>query len=156
MTDIKIKLIHPLAQMPRKGTPGSNAYDLYAVEPAIVGSEPAIVSTGLTMQLPENWAAFIIPRSGMAAKFAITVINAPGLIDSDYRGEVKVILTKLGPDVVYPAGLHDHDVSNKYKIVPGDKIAQILFLPTPAVNLIQTSEELETTQRTGGLGSTGK
>lgn len=100
-----------------------------------------IVATGLAMALPEGYEAQIRPRSGLAAKHGITVLNSPGTIDSDFRGEIKVILTNLG--------------KYDFKIEPGDRIAQVVIAKCEHVRNEVVSELDETERGTGGFGSTG-
>jgi dUTP pyrophosphatase len=104
--------------------------------------ERALISTGLKMEIPKGYEAQVRPRSGLAAKHGVTVLNSPGTIDSDYRGDVKVILINHG--------------TNEFVINKGDRIAQIVFAPVTMAdflieNTLQTSE-----RNTGGFGSTGK
>ena len=101
----------------------------------------AIISTGILLELPEGFEAQVRPRSGLAAKYGITVLNTPGTIDSDYRGEIKIILINLG--------------SEPFEIKNGDRIAQLVIAPVIQGNFIK-SDFLNTTNRgTGGFGSTG-
>ena len=127
---------------PQYATTGSAGMDICANEDAIIHPlERAIISTGLYIQLPDACEAQIRPRSGIAAKHGVTVLNAPGTIDADYTGEVKVILINLS-EVPF--------VVNK-----GDRIAQIVFARYDIATLVNV-EELEQTERgSGGFGSTG-
>jgi dUTP pyrophosphatase len=121
--------------------------DLHAAVPA---DQPAvvrpgavsIVPCGFAMAVPAGWEAQVRPRSGLAAKHAITVANAPGTIDSDYRGEVKVLLANLGPE--------DFHVSR------GMRIAQLLLQPVYRVTWVEVAELPETERGAGGFGSTGR
>lgn len=128
---------------PNKGTPQSAGFDLRADihEPIkIKPNETSIVSTGIQLALPENICALVLPRSGLALKHGITVANTPGLIDPDYRGEIKVLLRNEGTEI--------------FVIEDGDRIAQLLFTPFFTPSFV-TVEELSTTLRnTGGFGST--
>lgn len=129
--------------LPQYATEGSAGMDLRAAEALNVpAGERACVSTGLFLEIPAGFEAQIRPRSGLALKHGITVLNSPGTIDSDYRGEVKVILANLGKD--------------DFKIEIGDRIAQMVFAEvTKAV--FETVCALEETERSaGGFGSTGK
>lgn len=102
----------------------------------------ALVPTGLAMAIPEGWEGQVRPRSGLAVRHGITVLNAPGTIDADYRGEIGVPLINLGAETV--------------TIAHGERIAQIVFAPVTAARLVQVAELATTTRGTGGFGSTGK
>jgi dUTP pyrophosphatase len=147
--DIPVKQL-PHAQgleLPFYATDGAAGMDLLAA----IGDDETItlspgkrefVPTGLSMALPNHYEAQIRPRSGLAAKHGVTVLNTPGTIDCDYRGEVKVILINLG----------DTD----FEIKRGERIAQMIIAPVTQAQLISV-DELDDTQRgTGGFGSTGK
>jgi len=133
--------------LPTRGSRSSACYDLSAnIESAItIGSnEIKLIPTGIFLQLPENFEALIRPRSGLAVKYGITVLNTPGTIDADYRGEIKIILI-------------NHS-KNEFTIEPLMRIAQIAFRKFSEVELIklETKEELEKSERgEEGFGSTG-
>jgi len=133
---------------PQYATEGSSGFDLRAdlSEPIVIKSgKRAIVPTGLFFELPENFEMQIRPRSGLAAKNGVTVLNTPGTIDNDYRGEIKVILINLGEE--------DFTVNN------GDRIAQAVMAPVygkDVINFVKVSEvSTDTTRSAGGFGSTG-
>ena len=136
-------ILAPGATAPTRATEGSAGYDLTANESTVlIPGERALISTGVSLALPAGLAASIRPRSGLALRHGVTVLNTPGLIDPDYRGEIKVIL--------YNAG------SKPFWANRGDRIAQLTFehILTPELEQVQT---LDKTQRgTGGFGSTGK
>lgn len=100
-----------------------------------------VVPTGLSMALPAGFEAQVRPRSGLAAKHGVTVLNTPGTIDADYRGEIKVILINLG--------------SEAFEIRHGDRIAQMVVAPVVQATIIETNELAETDRGSGGFGSTG-
>ena len=128
------------AQLPSKATDGAAAYDLYAVENVYIPhGETAVVNTGIAMEIPEGWKGEIYSRSGLASK-GIFVANSPGKIDSDYRGEIKVILHNTRREIV---GIH-----------AGDRIAQFEVNP---IHTIEWEESVltDTDRGEGGLGSTG-
>lgn len=135
---MKVKLIGNLTQ----GSEQAAGYDLMAVSNKwICGGETEIVNTGIRLEMPDGMAALVVPRSGLAAKHGITVLNAPGLIDPDYRGEIGVIL--------------HNTTDNIFEIVKGDRIAQLLFVPFIRPEFV--TEELSETERgSGGFGSSGK
>jgi dUTP pyrophosphatase len=132
------------ASPPKQALTGDAGYDLFAAESAVV--EPgrrASVGTGIAIAIPEGMAGLVLPRSGLAAKHGITLPNAPGLIDSGYRGEVRVLLLNTDPDVAFDVAV-------------GDRIAQLLLVRFEAPEL-EEAEELDTTARgAGGFGSTGR
>ena len=130
-------------QTPAYATAGASGRDLRASEAAVIkAGKRGIVGTGLYIELPEGYEAQVRPRSGLAFKHGVTVLNAPGTIDSDYRGEIRVILINLGEE--------------DFAIEPGDRIAQMVFAPVTKAEL-ETADELgETARAEGGFGSTGK
>jgi dUTP pyrophosphatase len=140
---VQIKKVHPDAIVPKYQTAGAAGVDLCSVEDVTIGEgDKALVATGLSMAIPRGWEGQVRPRSGLAAKSALTVLNSPGTIDSDYRGEVKVILIN-----------HGHGVFHLRK---GDRIAQMVFALVGRAEFAEV-ETLESTDRgAGGFGSTGK
>jgi dUTP diphosphatase len=139
---VKIKRVGWGAALPKYQTDGAAGADVFCNENGYVEpGEHRVVSTGLSMEVPEGYECQIRPRSGLAAKFGVTIMNSPGTIDSDYRGEVKLIIFNSGPD---PFG---------YRV--GERLAQFVFAPVTRA-IFKEAEELEETQRgVGGLGSTG-
>lgn len=133
---------HPQAQLPSYQSHGAAGMDLVNVEQVILSpGERRLVDIGLKIAIPPGYEGQVRPRSGLAAKHGITVLNAPGTIDSDYRGPVKVLLVNHG--IV------------AYAIQPGDRIAQLVIAPVAQVTVTE-STELEATERgEGGFGSTG-
>src|ERR1700761_1762172 len=115
MINVKFKRIHPLAQLPQYMSAGAAGADLSAIEEVHLWPDEAItVRTGLEIELPFGYEAQVRPRSGLAAKHSITVLNTPGTIDCDYRGEIRVILINHG---------------KTYTIKPGEHIAQLVIAP---------------------------
>ena len=143
---MKVKVINRSAfALPSYATPLSAGMDLKAnlTEPIVL--EPlqrALVPTGLFLGIPEGYEAQVRPRSGLAAKHGITVLNSPGTIDADYRGEVKVILVNLS--------------SESFEIKPGERIAQLVVARCELVVWEEVPELDETRRGEGGFGSTGK
>ncbi|MCX8109709.1 MAG: dUTP diphosphatase [Syntrophorhabdaceae bacterium] len=132
------------ANLPLYGTELSSGMDLFAFvnEPVILRPmERALIPTGIYMGIPEGYEAEIRPRSGLAFKFGITVLNTPGTIDSDYRGEIKVLLINLG--------------NEPFVVNNGDRIAQIIFKSIVRANLHVVASLPETSRGQGGFGSTG-
>ena len=117
--------------------------DMRASESLVIGpGERAMVGTGVSIALPEGYAAFVVPRSGLAAKHGITVVNSPGTIDAGYRGEIKVVL--LNTDKVTP-----------FEVVAGDRIAQLIVMPVSKAVFTPVAELSESGRGDGGFGSTG-
>ncbi|MDO5115253.1 MAG: dUTP diphosphatase [Synergistaceae bacterium] len=129
--------------LPAYATPGSSGMDIRAREAAVIkAGKRGCVGTGLYLEMPEGCEAQIRPRSGLALKNGVTVLNSPGTIDSDYRGEIRIILANFGEE--------------DFRIEPGDRIAQMVFATVTQVAL-EAAEELGETRRAGGgFGSTGK
>lgn len=131
--------------LPTYATVSSAGLDLKAVldEPIVLGPlERKIIGTGLKIALPEGYEAQVRPRSGLAAKHGISVLNAPGTIDADYRGEIGVILVNLS--------------NEKFTIQPGERIAQLVVAQYTQVSWQPTTSLEETDRGEGGFGSTGK
>lgn len=141
---VKFNRLVPHAKMPTKATRGSGAYDVYSTDELLLAPEGRYAfGTGLAMEVPEGFVALVCPRSGLAIKNGVTVLNAPGVVDSDYRGEVKAIVI-------------NHDLVAPLHVNKGDKIAQLLFVKAEEVEFEEV-EVLTSTQRgVGGFGSTGK
>lgn len=139
---VKIKLESPLAIIPEYQTSGSSGMDVCAVEKyTLEPGEWKAISTGLSFEIPTGLEIQVRPRSGLAAKSGITVLNTPGTIDSDYRGILKIILINLGKE--------------SFPIEVGARIAQIVFAPVIQASLVISSELSETNRGSGGFGSTG-
>jgi len=131
------------SQVPVYAHPGDAGADLVATEAVrLEPGERALVGTGVRIALPDGYVAFVVPRSGLAAKHGITIVNAPGTIDAGYRGEIKVALLNTDPRVAY-------------EIAPGDRIAQIIVMPVPRVRFLPVETLPESTRGEGGFGSTG-
>lgn len=142
---IKIMLKHEDAMIPKYGTPRSSGCDVYSVEEVILApGERKMVHTGIYLQLPEDVEVQVRPRSGLALKRGITVLNSPGTIDSDYQGECNVILINHGEDML--------------QIPAGERIAQFVFVENVIQAEFEKVEEFtETTERgEGGFGHTGQ
>jgi dUTP pyrophosphatase len=145
MVSLKVRPLpgRPVLPLPSYQTEGSAGLDLASSEALVIPpGERRLVGTGLALEIPPGYEGQVRPRSGLAAKHGITVLNAPGTIDSDYRGEVKVILANLGGE--------------PFKIEVGDRIAQLIVAPYTRVEL-ELVTSLEATQRgDGGFGHTGQ
>jgi len=144
MTKIQIKKLSNTVSIPKYETAGSSGMDIAAhIENNIIinPGEKALVSTGLSVAIPKGYEIQIRPRSGLAAKKSITVLNTPGTIDADYRGEIKVILINLG--------------NEKFVIENGERIAQMVVCPVVQANLEEVKELSGTERSSSGFGSTG-
>ena len=131
--------------LPKYATPSSAGLDLRAVLTSEITLEPLerkVVGTGIKIAIPEGYEAQVRPRSGLSAKHGITVLNSPGTIDADYRGEIGIILINLS--------------SESYTLNPGERIAQLVFSKVEQVNWIIESDLDKTSRGQGGFGSTGK
>ncbi len=144
MTKILIKRLSKEVPLPKYETSGSSGMDLAANIEANINIDPgktAIVPTGLSISIPKGFEAQIRPRSGLAAKQKISVLNTPGTIDADYRGEIKVILINLGQE--------------PFKVEKGLRIAQMVVCPIVQAQLKEVDDLNETERGKGGFGSTG-
>jgi dUTP pyrophosphatase len=140
---VPVRLLTPAARLPERAYEHDAAWDLYAAEEATLPPlTRATVGTGVVLGLPSHLAALTLPRSGLASRHGISIVNAPGLIDPGYRGEVRIILLNT-------------DAEATFRVSVGDRIAQLLFLPLTAVCL-STVETLDDTHRgERGFGSSG-
>ncbi len=129
--------------LPEYGTPFSAGADLRASEAAVLlPGERASIPTGLRIEIPEGYEAQVRPRSGLAIRHGVTILNAPGTIDSDYRGEIRVLLINHGQEA--------------FTIEPGDRIAQIVVAPVSRIFWQQAGSLEESARGEGGFGSTGR
>ena len=145
MAKVLIKKLFPEVQLPSYKTSGASGMDLMAFIKSSVTVKPKtsfIIPTGLSIAFSEDYEVQIRPRSGLAAKNNISVLNTPGTIDSDYRGEIKVIIYNHG--------------NNDFLIDNGDRIAQMILSPVVKMELEETSDLPKTIRGEGGFGSTGK
>jgi dUTP pyrophosphatase len=144
MIKIQIKKLFNTVSTPKYETPGSSGMDIAAhIENNIIinPGEKALVATGLSIAIPRGYEVQIRPRSGLAAKKNITVLNSPGTIDADYRGEIKVILINLGKE--------------KFVVENGERIAQMVVCPVVQANLDEVKKLSDTARGSDGFGSTG-
>ena len=145
MAKVLIKKLHPEVQLPAYKTEGASGMDLMALLKEPINLKPnssCLVPTGLAVAFSSDFEIQIRPRSGLAAKNSISVLNTPGTIDSDYRGEIKVIL--------FNHGKNDFLINNK------DRIAQMILTPVIKMEFEETDNLPETVRGEGGFGSTGK
>ena len=141
---LRFKRLSDEARAPTQAHEGDAGYDLYASEAALLGpGERASVGTGIAVAIPEGCAGLVLPRSGLARKHGIGLANAPGLIDSGYRGEVRVLLLNA-------------DRSEQFEVSVGDRIAQLLLVRFESGPVEEVDSLDETARGEGGFGSTGR
>jgi dUTP pyrophosphatase len=132
------------AKLPTRATAGDAGLDLYASEAArLEPGSRASVGTGIAIEIPEGHAGLVLPRSGWAAKHGISLVNAPGLIDAGYRGELRVLLLNTDRD-------------EAFEISEGDRIAQLLVVPFASLEPVESDALAESERGRGGFGSTGR
>jgi dUTP pyrophosphatase len=140
---LKVRRLRPSARVPSRASTGAAGLDLCAdASLTIAPGAFALVPTGLAIALPPGTEGQVRPRSGLAAKHGVTVLNAPGTIDEDYRGEVKVVLVNHGAE--------------PFAIQPGDRIAQLVIAKVEKPDVIEVSSLDDTSRGEGGFGSTGR
>lgn len=148
---IKIKKLHKDATIPKYATPGSAGFDLVTIENIII--EPGhtkLIKTGLAFEIPEGYELQVRPRSGTSLKTPLRLANSPGTVDSDYRGEICIIIENIKP-----RGTTIENALRSYRITKGERVAQGIICPIIQGSFIEV-EELNSTQRgAGGFGSTG-
>ncbi len=145
MVKVLVKKLHPKVQLPSYKTEGSSGMDLMAFIESSIKIAPntsALIPTGISLAIPKDIEIQIRPRSGLAAKSNVSVLNSPGTIDSDYRGEVKVILFNHG--------------SKEFIVNNNDRIAQIILIPILKIDFEEIDDLPQTVRGSGGFGSTGK
>jgi dUTP pyrophosphatase len=141
---VPVKLLSPDARVPERAYEGDAAFDLCAAEAATLPpGGRAVIGTGIALGLPPGLAALTLPRSGLAARHGISIVNAPGLIDPGYRGEVRVILLNT-------------DLDEPFEVSVGDRIAQLLLLPLTDVSLGSVDALRATSRGERGFGSSGR
>ena len=147
MDTLKVKRLTPTATLPTRATHGDAGLDLYADKAVYLSQgEWKAVSTGIAVEIPVGYVGLVHPRSGLAARHGITVLNTPGTIDAGYRGEVKVILAKI---------LGQPDTTLPFRIKPGDRIAQLVIQEVALPEIEEVEELSDSVRGAGGFGSTG-
>jgi len=132
------------AILPTRAHAGDAGLDLYACEAAHIGpGERWGIGTGVGVEIPEGHAGLVLPRSGLARDHGIALVNAPGLIDSGYRGELRVLLLNTDP-------------AETFRVAPGDRIAQLLITPIATPEPVEAAELTESVRGRGGFGSSGR
>ncbi len=145
MTDgpLRVLRLEPHAHLPTRAHPGDAGYDLRALEPGEIGpGRREVVRTGIAIALPAGHAALVLPRSGTAAAHGIALVNAPGLIDAGYRGELRVLLLNTDRD-------------HAWTWMAGDRIAQLVITRPALPDVVEVTDLDETGRGTQGFGSTG-
>jgi dUTP pyrophosphatase len=138
--ELPVRRLRPDAQVPARAYTGDAGIDLAAVERMELGAgERALVATGLAVAIPHGYAGYVQPRSGLASKHGISIVNTPGLVDSGYRGELLVNLLNTGRE--------------PFVVEPGMRIAQLVVLPVPDVRIVEVDELPESDRGTRGFGS---
>ena len=142
-TAVAVKRLRPDAFLPSQAYPGDAGFDLASCERVeLAPGARAVVGTGIAIAIPPGHAGLVIPRSGLAARHGLGKVNAPGLIDEGYRGEVKVIL-------------HNTDRDALFVVEPGMRIAQLVVVELPRVELVEVDDLPPSERGDGGLGSSG-
>ena len=141
---LRCQRLSDAARLPTRAHEGDAGLDLYSAESArLEPGERASVGTGIAVAIPPGHAGLVLPRSGLAARHGISVVNAPGLIDSGYRGEVRVLLLNT-------------DRADAFQVEVGDRIAQLLVTPYAAGEVVETTDLDQTVRGAGGFGSSGR
>ena len=141
---LAVRRLHPDAVLPQRSHDGDAGFDLCAIEAASLGpGERAAVGTGIAVEIPERHAGLVLPRSGLAARHGIALVNAPGLIDSGYRGEIRVLLINTDRD-------------ETFSLEAGDRIAQLIVTRYEAPDIVELEELAASDRGEGGFGSSGR
>jgi dUTP pyrophosphatase len=142
--ELRVQRVREEARLPSRAHGGDAGLDLYAAEAATIDpGERTTVATGIAVEVPPGYAGLVLPRSGLAARHGIALVNAPGLIDSGYRGEVKVLLLNT-------------DRADAFEISPGDRIAQLVLSPVAGAEPVEVTDLQMSARGAGGFGSSGR
>jgi dUTP pyrophosphatase len=140
---LRVARLSPAARLPTRAYPGDAGLDLHAAESAVLGpGERASVGTGVAVEIPLGQAGLVLPRSGLAARHGIALVNAPGLIDAGYRGEIRVLLLNT-------------DRHESFAVAVGDRIAQLVLIAAPTPGVVEVDSLESSARATGGFGSSG-
>ena len=140
---LEIQRLDPSLPLPEYAYPGDAGLDLRAAcDCTLLPGQRMPIPTALRLAIPEGYAGFVVPRSGLAARHGLSIVNTPGLIDSQYRGEIVVLAV-------------NHDTGKPIVISKGDRVAQLVILPVPLVKLVEVDELDETERNSRGFGSSG-
>jgi dUTP pyrophosphatase len=143
--DLPVQRLDPDLDLPSYAHPGDAGADLVAREDLVLaaGGGRALVPTGIAVAIPDGYAGFVLPRSGLALRHGVTCLNAPGLIDSGYRGELRVLLVNTDP-------------AADYEVHRGDRIAQLVVMPVEQAAFAPVDDLSESSRGEGGFGHTGR
>jgi len=142
--ELRVAKLKDEAVLPSRAHEGDAGLDLYACEAAHLGpGERWSVGTGIGVEIPDGYAGLVLPRSGLARDHGIALVNSPGLIDSGYRGELRVLLLNTDP-------------AETFRVEPGDRIAQLVLVPVAPVEPVEVEALSESARATGGFGSSGR
>jgi dUTP pyrophosphatase len=142
--ELPIARLNADAVLPSRAHEGDAGLDLYACEAAHIGpGERWSIGTGIAVEIPGGHAGLVLPRSGLAKKHGITLVNSPGLIDSGYRGEIRVLLLNTDP-------------AETFRVAAGDRIAQLVIVPIALPSLVEAPALAESIRGEGGFGSSGR
>jgi len=142
--EVAVRKLREDAVLPRQAYEGDAGVDLAACEPLTLRpGERGSVSTGIAVEIPDGYAGFVQPRSGLAARHGIAVLNSPGLIDSGYRGEIRVVLLNT-------------DQKEDFEVIPGMRIAQLVVAPVAAVRIVEVDELAVSERGSRGFGSSAE
>jgi len=142
--DLPIVKLKDEATLPTRAHDGDAGLDLYACEAAHIGpGERWSIGTGIAVEVPDGHAGLVLPRSGLAREHGISLVNAPGLIDTGYRGEVSVLLLNTDP-------------AETFRVAPGDRIAQLVITPIAVAEPVESAALAESARGEGGFGSSGR
>lgn len=140
---LRVRRLRPGARLPARAHADDAGYDLHACEAATLApGDRAMIATGIAVELPPRHAGWVVPRSGLAADHGIAIVNAPGLIDPGYRGEIGVLLLNT-------------DLERPFEVAPGDRVAQLVITPLASPDVVEVGDVARTTRGAGGFGSTG-
>ena len=142
--ELPISRLRADATLPSRAHDGDAGLDLYAAEAATIEpGDRATVATGIAVEIPAGFTGLVLPRSGLAARHGIALVNAPGLIDSGYRGEIRVLLLNT-------------DRRDRFEVAPGDRIAQLVLTPVADAEPVEVAELATSVRGEGGFGSSGR
>jgi len=142
--ELPLARLNENAVLPTRAHEGDAGLDLYACESAHIGpGERWSIGTGVAVEIPDGHAGLVLPRSGLAKKNGITLVNSPGLIDAGYRGEIRVLLLNTDPAEVF-------------RVAPGDRIAQLVIVPIALAEPVEREALAESARGEGGFGSSGR
>lgn len=142
--DLRVARLQESAKLPIRAHDGDAGLDLYACEAAHIGpGERWSVGTGVAVEIPAGHAGLVLPRSGLAKKHGIALVNSPGLIDAGYRGELRVLLLNTDP-------------AETFRVEPGDRIAQLVIAPIALAEPVEAEALADSTRGEGGFGSSGR